>query len=328
MKVHIYGARCSLPTAAGNDSLNGEIKTNKYGGNTTCIFIEAEDGTKHIIDAGTGIRNLGQYLAKNGEGKGLNLYITHTHWDHIQGLPFFSPAYIEGNEMTVYGAAKINGVKKDTKTNLEENIKKYSTPTGVFKIEDEGIKQVLEKQQKYRNFPVPLDALKGIKDYFDFIPGSTIYDTETLKIDTLELNHPGGCISYKFTEIDKDGGKKIFVFSTDFEPDDGDYDKRLQRFWKGADLVIADAQYEPKDTSGMNPFMEGWGHSDFMTDLRMATKAGVKILLGTHHEPKMDDDYHNHLEEVAKDAARMLARQMKKKAVDFEFAKEGDSYHF
>ena len=111
MKIHIYGARGSLPTPSGSTPFGEKIITEKYGGNTTCIYIQADDGTEHIIDAGTGIRALGlDLLKKKGfdgtNNKKLNLYITHTHWDHIQGLPFFTPAYIKGNKIAIYGLSE------------------------------------------------------------------------------------------------------------------------------------------------------------------------------------------------------------------------------
>lgn len=264
--------------------------------------------------------------------KELNIYISHTHWDHIQGIPFFAPAYIPGNRITIFGEAKIKGVHVDTKESLERAIHEHSDQPGnilgLLKIEGDGLHTVLEKQQIFRNFPAPLEALKGITDYHDFIAGARIYQSHSMTIDTLALNHPGNSISYRFTEQKSDGQKKVFVFSTDFEPDDNGYDEKIIEFWEGSDVVLADAQYEPRDSEiKENPFMVTWGHSDYKTDLQMATLAGVKQLVLTHHEPKMGDLYHDGLEVRAKAQALRSAEELRKEIVSVELAKEGKWYN-
>ena len=345
MKIGIAGARGSIPTPTGKTLFDRNVTTEKYGGNTTCVYVQGDDGSEHILDAGTGIRDLGVYLATRGgfngkEGKELNLYISHTHWDHIQGLPFFVPAYIPGNSIRVYGEAKVKGLHPGTKASLESAIAEHSDQPGnlpgLLQVEGDGLRTVLKKQQDFRNFPAPLEVLKGIESYLDFVPGSTVYETATLKIDTCGLNHPGNSISYRFTETKKDkskkdgskkdGGKKIFVFSTDFEPDQNGFDDKVIHFWEGADMVMADAQYEPRDSDvKVNPFMVGWGHSDYRTDLQMAAAAGVKKLVLTHHEPKMGDNYHDALERRAQEEAKAISERTNRN-VHVELAKEGTWY--
>lgn len=335
MKIGLAGVRGSIPAPSGRSLFDKKSnKTSKYGGNTTCIYVEADDGTKHIIDAGSGIRTLGLDLMRNGNsGSGLeaNLYITHTHWDHIQGLPFFVPAYIPSNEITVFGEAKVRGVHPDTRVSLEEAISKHSDQPGnypgILSVEGEGIHQVLAKQQEFRNFPAPLEAMQGIKGYYDFVAGATIYKTPTLKIETLGLNHPGNSISYKFTETAEDGTTRIFVCSTDFEPDENGYDDEIIDFWAGADLVFADAQYEPRDSElKINPFMPGYGHSDYNTDIWMATQAEAKTLVLIHHEPKMTDPYHDDLNLRAREESKRRAKELKSTMVLVEVGKEGTWY--
>ncbi len=334
MKIGIAGVRGSIPTPAGNGLFGREVNTAKYGGNTTCVYVAADDGSQHVLDAGTGIRDLGVHLAReggfNGQGKQkLNLYISHTHWDHIQGLPFFVPAYIPGNNIVVFGEAKVRGVHPDIKQSLEDAIGAHSDQpgnelSGVLQVEGDGMRRVLEKQQDFRNFPAPLEALQGIKLFCDFIAGATIYETPTLKIDTMPLNHPGNSISYKFVETKEDGTTKTFVFSTDFEPN-GNLPE-MTEYWRDADLVLADGQYEPKDSPVKgNPFMEGWGHSDYQTDLELAAAAGVKRLALVHLEPKMGDEYYDDMDQRAKEAAAELG-EVNGQAVAVEVAKEGNWY--
>jgi ribonuclease BN (tRNA processing enzyme) len=137
--------------------------------------------------------------------------------------------------------------------------------------------------------------MKGLKQFVDFTPGNgPIYETERLRVETQPVNHPGGCVAYRFTERAA-SGNKVFVFNTDFEPDG--IDDKIVQLWHNADLVVADGQYEPPGTKDTpNPFMPGWGHSSWKQDIDLAAKAGAKRLLLTHHEPKMDDNYHKDLE--------------------------------
>ncbi len=333
MKIGIAGVRGSIPTPTGNTLFERRVETSKYGGNTTCVYVEADDGSQHILDAGTGIRDLGVYLASqggfNGQGRELNLYITHTHWDHIQGIPFFGPAYVPGNKITVFGEAKVRGVHDGVKLSLEAAIREHSDQPGYFPgllcVEGEGLQKVLQNQQSFRNFPAPLEALRGVQQYNDFIAGMKIYEKGNLSIDTLALNHPGNSIAYRLTEKKNDGSKKMMVFSTDFEPDENGFDEKVIEFWRGANLVVADAQYEPRGSPYTeNKFMPTWGHSDYYTDLMMATMAGVDTLMLTHYEPKMSDMYYDGLFERAKTAAVEIAGKLGKRAVNVEMAREGE----
>lgn len=196
----------------------------------------------------------------------------------------------------------------------------------MFSIEGDGLKQVLRKQQEFRNFPAPLEALRGVENFYDFIPGSRIYDKGNLTIDTIALNHPGNSIAYRFTEKKIDGSKKIFVFSSDWEPDENGHDDRLTEFCQGADLHVSDGQYEPKNSVlKVNPFMVGWGHSDFETNLKIAYLANIKQQVNTHLEPKMGDEYYDQLELRARELSSKLAQEHGR-IVQVEVAKEGNWY--
>ena len=309
MKLFVYGSRGSIPSP----SIDGTKKsmTSKYGGNTTCYMIEASDKTLHIIDGGTGIRVLGDDLMSVNYRGNMNVYFTHTHWDHIQGFPFFVPAYIKGNTVNVYGEAKVGGDLVDALSKNPDAV--YSMPM-TFQVNGDGIKDVLKEQQRFRNFPAPLEIMSGLGTFNDFMPGHKIYESKTLMIETKEINHPGGCVSYKFTE--KNSGKTITI-ATDFEPDYGPLDKRISEWFEGSNIVVADGQYERGSIT--NPFKETFGHSDFETDIELCKKSGVKRLILTHHEPKMNDLYHTDLETRARDFGQ-------KNGIDVQLAKESMVY--
>jgi len=242
-------------------------------------------------------------------------------------LPFFVPAYIPGNKISIYGEAKIKGLHPGIKPSLEEALREHSDSpgniSGIFSIEGDGLRQVLRRQQDFRNFPAPLEALKGVSEYYDFVPGARIYEKGNLTVDTIALNHPGNSIAYKFTERKADGSYKIFVFATDNEPDANGYDERLVGFCRGANLLVADGQYEPRDSElKINPFMPGWGHSDYKTNLNIAYLAGVEELENTHHEPKMGDDYYDSLDLRAKELSEKMAQEHGRR-VKVGIAKEG-----
>jgi len=297
MELQIYGSRGSIPTPATED-----FDTRKYGGNTTCYVVKGKDGTMHVIDAGTGIRVLGNKMMKEGFRGKANLYITHTHWDHIQGFPFFTPAYVKGNNINVYGEAKVTG-------DLVAALENHTEIPRTFCVNGNGgIRDVFAQQQAPRNFPAPLEFMGGLGQFIDFAPGGLIAKIGDMTVTTAKINHPGGCVSYKFQE---DG--KTIVIATDFEPDANGEDDSLVNWMKGADIVLADGQYE-RD-SKINPFIKTWGHSDYVTDVELCRRAGAKNLVLSHHEPKMDDGYHTDLETRAKALAgqyginAMLARE-------------------
>lgn len=248
----------------------------------------------------------------------IDLFFTHTHWDHIQGFPFFVPAYIKGNKVDIYGEAKITSDLVDAVNGADgKQILRAIHVNGV------GVKDVLADQQKERNFPVPLNALKGLGVFYDFIPGGILREDDYLRIETKHVNHPGGCVSYKFTEKNLNRREKVTVICTDFEPAKGKDDSEIIDWWRDADLVYADAQYETG--SERNPFMNGWGHSDPLIDLDFARKAGVKRLLLGHHDPKSDDLYLQDLEyRVNVDAIGYSPKKGKRVGIDF--AREGNWY--
>ena len=303
MKLTVYGTRGSLPTPS--VQRKGELfSTLEFGGNTTCYLLEANDGKRHIVDAGSGIRELGLDKIPSD----VNLYISHTHWGHIQGFPFFKHAYTPGASVNIYGEAKVTG-------DLVEKIQQTDPSQVMQTLQINGIevKQVFEQQQNERNFPAPLSIMQGVGTFTDFIPNGPMYEDDCTRIETAPVNHPGGCVSYKF--IEKETGKSV-VFCSDFEPDTNGLDDALVHWWKGANMVLADGQYERG--SDINPFVPAWGHSDYATNVDLAKNAGIGSLLLVHHDPAIDDKHLLGLEERAKTYAGSY--------LEVALAKEGRTY--
>jgi ribonuclease BN (tRNA processing enzyme) len=189
----------------------------------------------------------------------------------------------------------------------------------ISKLTGLSIGDILAEQQNIANYPAPTKIMRSLGDYIDFtlddngvVKEKMIYDSGAMAVYATRVNHLAGCTSYKFI----DNGTTI-VFATDFEPDFGKLDERLVDWFKGADLVIADGQYE--QDSKKNPFMKTWGHSDYVTDIDLCRRAGVKNLMITHHHPDLDDSYHSELEQKAS----MLGD---KYGIEVILAKEGTRY--
>lgn len=340
MKIAILGVRGSVPVPSGKTSGGKDIRTLAYGGNTTSIYIQGRDQSNHIVDMGTGARAFGIETMEAGHfpsgTRTANVYITHTHWDHIQALPFFGPAYSRDYELWVYGEEQGtkfsigNGELPDRLADALTN-RKYdlSSPNGqvspeIFVSVGLSVRDVLSLQQRSRNFPAPLDAMVGIQNIYDFTSNKKVCSTGLMSVHSQKVNHPGGCVSYKFVELQDDKSDRKAVFTSDFEPGILSLDEALIKFWEGADVVIADAQYEPEGLLGSkNKFVKGWGHSDYKTDIIFATRAGVKKLLLTHLEPKMNDDYYEELQPILEKEAADIAAKLRMDKIIVEVAKEG-----
>ena len=279
MKVRIWGARGSIPSPLKPDEVREKIRyailnlpdidvknpaavetyldqlsplhTGTAGGNTTCVEIQTGQET-FIIDAGSGLRELGRELMKGpcGRGQGiLHLFFTHAHWDHIQGFPFFVPAFIPGNQIFIYS------------------------------IHD--LKSTLVDQQRSPTFPVPFSTMPATMEFIPLQPGQP-FSVGDVKINTIETVHPGKAYAYRFEDE-----YSVFVFASDAEYkqlDEPGYRPYLD-FFKEADVLIFDAQYTlPEALQKID-----WGHSSALIGADMARLAGVKKLVLFHHDPTYSD---------------------------------------
>jgi len=258
-----------------------------YGGDTTCLEIQVKDSPLIIIDAGSGMRDLGHAMMQRMDrGQNLNpldedperkkemhLLFTHYHWDHIQGFPFFVPGFIPGK----------NAI----------DIHCYGSPKADTKVSD-----ILERQQSCQNFPVGFRAMPFGRKFTDLREASEegIPIGEAL-IRYREVDHPGRSVMYSIEAY----GKK-FVCATDIEPNDDEIPS-IVGLARNADLLYIDAQYTPEEYAGVNGLYpkKGWGHSTYEQNIRLALAADVKTVVLGHHEPSRDDFG---LEKILVDACR------------------------
>lgn len=234
-----------------------------YGGNTSCLEIFAGD-ERVILDAGTGIRNLGHEFIRDKVKRGV-LMLTHSHWDHINGFPFFGPAFMANTHFTICAGH----------------------------LQDQGgIENVLASQMANPLFPVPLEALQAELVFEDFRAGDKWTLEGGAEVRTAPLNHPNGATGYRISH----GGKSI-CYITDTEHKPGKPDQNVLGLIEGADLVIYDSTYSDAEFVAK----VGWGHSTWQEGIRLCRAAGVKQLALFHHDPDHDDDYMRQLEIEARD---------------------------
>ena len=262
MKVRFWGVRGSIPSPG--------PATARYGGNTTCIEVRSDAGELIILDAGTGIFPLAQSLLARLPVRA-HVFITHTHWDHIQGLPFFTPLYIPGNTVRIHGA--------------------YDVVTG------EGIDQVMNVQLQYSYFPVREAEMRAGIEYENLTVGQAVAVGDAT-VTPVMLNHPVVDFGYR---VDC-GGKSVF-FTGDHEPwfniyeaeDEGhaEYERliaektaQVEAALQGLDLLIVDTSY----TMAEYPSKRGWGHGTYDAGIEMARRVGARRLACTHHEPTRSDE--------------------------------------
>lgn len=286
MKMKFWGVRGSTPTPG--------PKTVRYGGNTPCIeFRPFDDDTLFILDCGTGLRELGMFLMGTAQRKGpivAEIFLSHTHWDHLHGFPFFVPAFIPGNKFTVRGPVDF----------------------------DERLEDIFKGQMKYQYFPVKLSEMASTIEFEELKEGDYIF--KGVEVQTKYLNHPILVLGYRFTV-----NGKVFVYATDTEPyynmfetqgaeptDDDDpalamaeemvaeENRKVEEFCSGADLVIYDAQYTDSEYAPKR----GWGHTTMEYVVDSMSRAGVKAVALFHHDPtRTDEDLENQVKLLRQRAA-------------------------
>lgn len=296
IKIKFWGVRGSIPTPG--------PRTLKYGGNTSCVEINFPQTPPFIIDAGSGIRELGKQLIKQPAPIKTYIFLSHFHWDHIQGLPFFKPAYVEGNHFIVYGCDE----------------------------PDVDLTKIISMQMNPIYFPVAVDDMSA---YIEFRTiGEQTLNVEGVHVSTIFLNHPGYTLGFRFTyqgrsvvymsdnepyrrsPFDNDGGTENNGSLEDrFENYVEDKEEQLIDFIAGTDVFIHDTQYFPEEYQERRH----WGHSPYTYTVDIAVKGQVKQLVLFHHDPDHDDASVDKIAELSRQRL-----QKKNYLIPCKAAQEGD----
>jgi phosphoribosyl 1,2-cyclic phosphodiesterase len=245
--LRFWGVRGSIPTAS-----QGTVEV---GGNTTCVQIVCggktlDSNEVHIIDAGSGIRGLGKEIAsRETPPPAIHIFFSHFHWDHVQGLPFFLPLYSPQSNIIFHSAHP-----------------------------PERLREVLAGQMQGPYFPVCFDQIRAKLDFRQV--GTEPEQAGPVEIEAFQLHHPQGCTGFRMKHAGWTG-----IYATDHEHGEAVRDRELLDIAEGADIMIYDSQYTPKEYESRR----GWGHSTWLEGTRLAERAGVKQLALIHHDPDHDD---------------------------------------
>lgn len=246
MIVRFHGVRGSTPTC--------DLRTWRYGGNTSCVEVETPAGHRIILDGGTGLRSLGrspEWVSSVGPLHASWL-LSHYHWDHIQGLPFFAPLYDSRNRFEFYGLQPHGGSKMET---------------------------VLQGQMIQPYFPVDISLLAAARAFSVVDPGYR-WQLGDAAVETVRLNHPQGCLGFRIeTELG------VLAYATDTEPGDLAADAAVRHLARDADVLVYDAQFSP----AMLERRRGWGHSSWLEGVAVTRDANARCLMLFHHDPDSDD---------------------------------------
>ena len=256
MKLRFWGVRGSLPTPA--------LENLRYGGNTPCVELRTPKGKLLVFDCGSGFRLLGKQLLAEFGHKSIqaHILISHYHWDHIQGIPFFEPLYNPENHFHFHSFVSRLGT----------------------------VQEALEGQMSDPYFPVNMNIMQA-RRHFHQITNDPLQLDEAV-IQTLPLNHPQGCLGFRV-----ECGGHVLVYATDNEPGSREHDKNVRDLAKNADIFIYDAQYTPYEYSN---FKRGWGHSTWREGVNIAEEVGVRQLILFHHDPDHNDVFLDSIVEEAR----------------------------
>ena len=250
-----WGTRGSVPTPGPS--------TVRYGGNTPCLELRTADDWLVILDAGTGIRELGNHLLERDVGTTVrgDIFLTHAHWDHIQGIPFFAPLFEQGNRFTIWGSASLQ-------TSIDRVVRDQMSPVV---------------------FPVAFEELRALIDFRQMSDGETCAGTG-YSVSAMAVRHPGGALAYRFSPAGETRPALVYVPDNElgesgrYGATDGWRD-RFVDFVRDAKILVHDTTY----TTEEYPNHRGWGHSTYREGVELAVAAGVETLVLFHHEPRRSD---------------------------------------
>lgn len=266
-RVTFWGTRGSIPTPGS--------QTARYGGNTPCVAVEGAGGHLVILDAGTGIRALGLQLVEKQNGAlRAEILLTHAHWDHIQGLPYFKPFFAAGNAVRIWGSRQ-----------------------GTASLE-----AILRQQMDPAVFPVPLDALSAALTVQEIAAGD--FTVGEFRVRAMKLRHPGTTLGYRLTPV-AGGASLAYVTDNELGPgghyaEPASWRKDFVEFLRGVDVLVHDAMYTPAELESHR----GWGHSTYEEAVTLAAEAGARRLVLFHHEPEHADTAMDALVAAAQQVAR------------------------
>jgi phosphoribosyl 1,2-cyclic phosphodiesterase len=256
LRVQFWGTRGSIPSPGS--------RTARYGGNTPCVEMRTTGGWLIILDAGTGIRELGSALIERANGGAIqgDIFLTHAHWDHIQGIPFFAPIFQRGNHFTIWGS-------KSLETSIDRVVRDQMSPVV---------------------FPVTFEELDATIDFRDLANGERCAGTG-YEVTAMEMRHPGGALGYRFSEL-REATSLVYVSDNELGPATGKFSTptgwhdKFREFCRGAKVLIHDTMYTTEEYD----HHRGWGHSTYSEGVELALAAGVETLVLFHHEPRRSDD--------------------------------------
>ena len=252
MTLHLrfWGTRGSVPTPG--------ARTVRYGGNTPCVEVRTGTGWLVILDAGTGIRELGRSLMSTAARDGIaaDIFLTHAHWDHIQGIPFFAPIFERGNHFTIWGSDSLQ-------TSVDRVIRDQMSPVV---------------------FPVAFDTLGARIDFREI--AEERHAGNGYEVAAFRVQHPGGALGYRFTDASARDSSFVYISDNELGAGDAAWRTRLVEFVRGAKVLIHDATYTAEEYDEHR----GWGHSTCDEAVALALESGVGELVLFHHKPERADD--------------------------------------
>lgn len=256
MRIKFWGVRGSTPTP--------QAENLRYGGNTACLELRSSTGSLLIVDCGSGMRMLGKALMTEFGAKPIRAHVllSHYHWDHIQGLPFFAPLYEKTNQFHFYS----------------------------YRLPGVSLEEALEGQMADPYFPVNMGAMLSLRTFTEIHEGPIRLDDFAVR--ARRVNHPQGCLSFR---IENQG--KVVLYATDHEPGDTTSEQAILELARDSDVLIFDSQYSWDQIHGPK---KGWGHNTWEEGLRICREAGVKQLILFHHDPDRDDAGVDELQAIAR----------------------------